>query len=224
MKTAKNNATRSSSKGYNKSRVMKRAWKLFKGQEVMTFGQCLKESWNIEKNGYKDVTIEKIYSKHYEQIFNHIYFRINNRITAEEIANDVFIKANEHLSNYDVNTAKVLTWLYTIANNKIIDFYRSKKDTAIHVSDFQNDKGEETIQLSDNEETDSLMDASETNEAINRAFDGLKPKYREVAKLFFIEQKKYDEISELLDISLSNVKVIINRSRAKLQESLQGIY
>lgn len=227
MKATKNNTTRSNKATYNKSRVMKRAWKLFKAQEIKTmeqFSACMKESWNIEKNGYKEVTIETIYKKHYTQIFNLVNYKINNRIAAEEITQDVFIKANEHLQNYDVNTAKVLTWLYTIANNKVIDFYRSKKDTALHVSDYVNEKGEETIQITDNQETDSIIDASETNEAINRAFEGLKPKYKEVSKLYFIDQKKYDEIAQILDISLSNVKVIINRSRAKLQESLQGVY
>lgn len=228
MKATKNNTTRSNKVTYNRSRVMQRAWKLFRNQDVNTskmFGECLKESWNIEKNEYKNITIENLYKNHYQQVFNHINFRINNNITiAEEITQDVFIKANEHLQNYDVNTAKISTWLYKIANNKIIDFYRSKKDTALHVSDYVNEKGEETIQITDSQETDSIMNASETNERINNAFEGLKPKYKEVAKLYFIEGKKYGEISTLLDITLSNVKVIINRSRAKLQESLQGVY
>lgn len=223
MKTA----NRLNSVRYNKSRVLKRAWAIYKAQDIRTmeqFSVCMRESWSIEKNGYKDITIENLYNNHYKQIFNHIKFKVKDIEIAEELTQDVFIKANEHLMNYDVNTAKVLTWLYTIAKNKIIDYYRSVKDTVIHVSDFVNDKGDEIIQISGYEETDSDIAASETNTAINKAFSGLKPKYREIANLYFIEQKKYDEISEILNIPLGTVKGMINRARTMLQTSLQGVY
>ena len=208
---------------YNKSEIMTRAWKLFKAQDVRTmemFSTCLKDSWNIAKNGIKTVDINTIYSKYYQSIYYFILSRVNHIEDAEEIVNDVFIKAYKHLHNYDVHVAKINTWLFTIAKNAVIDFYRiNHSDKYKNVSDFTDtDTGKEIYQFVDS--TSDVIENNELAEQIQSAFENLKPKYRKVAELFFLNQKQYKEIAEILDIPMGTVFRMISRCRAMLQESL----
>lgn len=211
---------------YNKSLIMKRAWKLFRNQEVRTsemFGDCLRQSWNIAKNGMAINDINTIYAKYYKQVYFFILGRVGNRAhIAEELTNDVFMKCREHLEKYDVYLAKLNTWLFTIAKNTVIDHFRTAHaDKYVSVDNFVDaETGRETFQIADNNETDNVEN-DELSQAIEKAMSSLKPKYRKVAELFFMEQKQYAEISEILDIPMGSVKGMISRVRAMLQEQLQ---
>lgn len=213
---------------YNKSAIMKNAWKLFKAQDIKTmemFADCMRKSWNIAKNGMAVNDISIIYNKYYKQVYWFIFVRVGNMAhIAEELTNDVFVKAQRHIEsgNYDVYMAKMNTWLINIAKNIVIDHFRTAHaDKYVSVDNFVDaETGKELFQIADNCESDNV----ETNEmqiAINNAMSSLKPKYRRVAELFFMEQKQYNEISEILDIPLGSVKGMINRCRATLQEKLQ---
>ena len=172
--------------------------------------------------------IEKVFTENYESILSFISRKVNDRMAAEEIAADTFIKANEHLSEFNPETSKMTTWLHFIANNLIIDYWRTNKynEKRVLVSGFVNDKGEETFQYvsSESESADYDMEREELKSKINNALAGLKPKYRKVLELYFIDGKKYREIAEELDVSISNVKVMINRGRKQIIEALQTNY
>lgn len=205
---------------------MKRAWTLFKAQNIRTmemFSTCLKESWNIAKNGIKTIDINTIYNKYYQSIYHFVLGRVNHVEDAEEIANDVFIKANKHLDNYDVHTAKINTWLFTIAKNAVIDFYRrNHSDQYTNVSDFADaDTGKEIYQFVD--DTADVVENLELGEQIKVAFASLKPKYRRVAELFFLSQKQYKEIAEIMDIPMGTVFGMISRCRTMLQGNLVAV-
>ena len=117
MKTAK----------YNKSEIFKTAWKVFRNNEFETFGESLRYAWHLAKNG--DVfTFEQIYKEYKDRLLFFIRGYVKSEVVAEEILQDVFIKVNEHKDNYDVYKAKLNTWLYSIAKNKVVDYFRSKEN------------------------------------------------------------------------------------------------
>jgi RNA polymerase sigma-70 factor (ECF subfamily) len=215
-------------KMYNKSEVMKNAWIIFKkGNGSITWPDALKQAWNVAKNGIEKITIEFLYKTYYKEIYNHIFFKINyKKEIAEEITNDVFLKANEHLLNYDVYKAGVRTWLYTITKNKIIDFYRSnaKNNNISHVSDWTDSEGKELYSFTSNDYSDSDTENNELLESINKAMNNLKPQQKQVAESYFIDNRQYSEIVDLTGLSLSNVKVIIHRIRESLQSTLSHVY
>jgi len=210
---------------YNKSEIMRRAWKLFKAQDIRTmemWSTSLKESWGIAKNSIEAIDINTIYEKYYQSVYHFVLGRVNHTENAEEIANDVFIKAHKHRHNYNVHTAKVSTWLFSIAKNAVIDFYRTNHaDHYVKVSDFVDDSGKEVYQFTDN--SVDVVENNELAEQIMSAFTSLKPKYRRVAELFFLNQKQYKEIAEILDIPMGTVFGMISRCRAMLQDSLVAV-
>jgi len=210
----------------NKSQLFKMAWKLFKNQSVKTdemFSECLKKSWAINKG---QPTIESLYKQYRGEIYNFIFNKLHNTENSEELCNDVFIKAMEKMYQYDSEKSQLKTWLYTIARNIVIDFYRKdQQDLHINVSEFNDvETGKEVFQFADSQTTDSIMDNAELLTNVQKAIAGLKPKYQKVADLYFIADKPYNEIAELLELPLGSVKGMVNRIRAMLSSQAELKY
>jgi len=213
-------------KKYDKSMIMRNAWKMFKSNtdENITFGDCLRQSWHVAKNGENNKTFDEIYKTNYESTLSYVTFKIKDSEIAKDITQDIFIKLHKHLDNYDVYTAKLSTWLRTITNNTIIDHIRSKANKFSLVSTSVNqcidDDNKEYLQLPDNSTKDDTIENNELLNNLAQAFDNLTPNYKQIAELYFIQELSYKEIAELLIIPLGTVKGMINRCRAKLQEQL----
>jgi RNA polymerase sigma factor (sigma-70 family) len=210
---------------YNKSRVMKMAWVMYRRNNgTLSWSDSLKQAWNIEKNGVAKNTIETLYNNHYKEVYNRILFKVNGKHEiAEELTQDVFIKANEHLQKYDVMKAKMKTWLYTIANNKVIDYYRSNAtNQSINVSNFVNtETGKELFQFTDSEETNTQAENNEFHAKVRKIFNNLNPKYRKIAMLYFLSQMEYSEISAMCNVPMGTVKGTINRCREMLKDDFK---
>lgn len=170
------------------------------------------------------LTIESIYTKHHNTVLAYISWKLNGVSICEEIANDVFLKANRLLASFDSERSNIKTWLFTIANSAIIDYYRTNhSDKFVNVSKFADaETGKEIFQFvgSKSIEANFEVENNELSASINKAFQKLNPTVKEVSELFFIEGKKYEEIAELLSIPMGSVKGYINRARTILQNEL----
>jgi RNA polymerase sigma-70 factor (ECF subfamily) len=217
-------------KVYNRSNVMKRAHKLFKQLTEIertseNWSLCMRKSWHIEKNGANVETFEQVYNKFYNPILWYVKTKVKNTMDAEDITTNVFVKLHKHFDNYDVYKAQIFTWLRTIAQNTIIDFYRTDKSSNyMNVDSFVDDEGKEFFQFvaSETYETENIMDNNDLKLAINNAFANLKPKYKRIAELYFLDDKQYNEIAEICNVPMGTVKGMINRCREMLKTQLQG--
>ncbi|MEA3295799.1 MAG: sigma-70 family RNA polymerase sigma factor [Patescibacteria group bacterium] len=214
---------------FNMSLIMRRAWKIFKAENKknnnFTFSQALKKSWAIAKDKKHNLSFNKIYVDHYNNIFSFIKMKTNNIEVAEEIVQDVFVKVFENLDLYDPNKSKLNTWLYTISNNSITDFYRKNAiaKKPVQIDSFVNEEGKETFEIGSNFNI-SGVEQDDLKTSINNAFKKLNKKEQQIANFYFLEQKKYNEVAQYLNITLGTVKGTINRIRAKLQKQLQNEY
>lgn len=213
---------------FNKSEILKRAWYLFKSQSVKTdksFSDCLKKSWQVAKSQTMP-KFNDIYKRYYNELLNYVNLKLHNLQESEELVNDVFVKINQELIKYNSDIAQINTWIYTFAKNAIIDHYRTDHSNQyINVSDFNDaETGKEIYQFTDNCKTDDLIDGKELTAQINRAMSTLKPKYQRIAELYFLQDKPYNEVAELLEIPLGTVKGMINRVRTMLQAELKPAY
>lgn len=227
MTTQKNTAK----KKYNMSLIMKRAWVIYrKSNGKLTWSDALKQSWEIAKNGLTTKDFDAIYKKYYQQVYFFVNGRLfGNTIIAEEITNDVFSKAYKHLVNYDVMRSQLNTWLFTIAKNSVIDYGRSKSyknsNNTELVDGYVDETGKETYQFGcDNNNGQTNMENKELAATISNALNSLNERDRELSMLFFMEQRSYEEIAEIMDIPLGTVKGTLNRCRTKLQSKLKGVY
>jgi RNA polymerase sigma-70 factor (ECF subfamily) len=70
----------------------------------------------------------RLYDAYIERVYRYIYFRISDDDATEDIVSQVFLKAWENLGRYKAGSSPFIAWLYTIARNLVIDYYRAKKD------------------------------------------------------------------------------------------------
>jgi RNA polymerase sigma factor (sigma-70 family) len=142
---------------------------------------------------------------------------VKNREEAEEVAQDVFIKAYKYLADFR-GDAKFSTWLYTIVNNTCISFLRKKKPD-IHSLD-----EERIFAKVDHQDLGFRADGVEqqskhrmVNEAINR----LKPDDGAIITLFYKHEQSLEEIAGILGLEVNTAKVRLHRARARLKELME---
>lgn len=73
--------------------------------------------------------IARMYEEFFPKIYNYVYYRVNNHGVCGDIVSDVFLKVLEHTGSFDPKKASFATWVYAIARNAVIDYYRSQKSS-----------------------------------------------------------------------------------------------
>lgn len=131
----------------------------------------------------------------------------------EDIVQDIFIKAYENIQGFD-DTKKFSSWLYGIAHNTCIDFFRSNRQKTNVGDEF-----EELIPSKD-ELIEDLLIEKEKKVEVAKAIRKLELKYREVILLYFFEEKSYEEIGDILKINKTHVGVLLLRAKEKLKKIL----
>ena len=121
----------------------------------------------------------------YEKIYTFCYFKVHNREVAEDITQATFLKYFE-TTNY-IEKGKKLAFLYTIARNLCLDYFRANKHT---------EKFDDLSELSDHNSVDNL-----TVIAVRTAVSKLKIEQQEIVLLRFRNQLTLNEIAEYLNIS-----------------------
>ncbi len=71
--------------------------------------------------------MESIYREYHDKLLSYIRYKVNNEEDAEDICSEVFIKVQKNLDKYEEQKASVARWIYVIAGNTIIDYYRARK-------------------------------------------------------------------------------------------------
>lgn len=135
-----------------------------------------------------------------------------------DVLQEIFIKAYRNLNSFDVSLS-FSSWIYRIAHNEAISFYRKKN---VRPEGHLVGDGEEILGfLSSNQEGEEVIfDTSINAEEINRALMLLDPKYREPIILRFFEHKEYDEISDILQIPIGSVGTLLHRGKKQLANVL----
>lgn len=130
---------------------------------------------------------------------------------AEEVVQDVFLKAFRSLHTYRGDSA-FSTWLYRIAYNLAIASTRKKKYEVFYIE-------ENSINNVPDEEANSILFPSDDEERIaklSQAINLLSAEDKALITLFYYEEKSVDEVAEIAKLSAANVKVRLHRVRKKL--------
>lgn len=142
-------------------------------------------------------------------------FLFYNPEAAEDVVQDVFLKAYSHIQSFDP-ARKFSSWLYRIAHNELINAIRKQRRE--HVSTFDLD----TLlpHLVSKEATDDAAKAGEQRAMVDAALNKLDAKYREPLILFYFEDMEYQAIADVLRIPVSTVGVRLRRARKAMQAHL----
>ncbi len=157
--------------------------------------------------------------KYQDMVYGLSLKMLKNQQDAEEMAQDCFVKAFRSLSTYK-KKSKFSTWLYRIVYNSCISLLRKRK-MEIRSLDEQ--------QLSDADEAHiheqlTEIDKAKLEEYLNFALKTLPETEQVLVSLYYYEEHKVEEISEITGLSESNVKVKIHRARKRMYEVLNSTY
>ncbi len=141
-----------------------------------------------------------------------------NREDAEEVAQDAFIKAYRSLGNFK-GGATFKTWFFRIVYTTAISRVRTKPK---HLVSFEDHKISDK-ELMDAESAIDQLTAEERSFHLYQAIELLDPGERAILNLYYFEDLPVEEIAEIVDLSVSNVKVKLFRSRKKLYVKLHGL-
>lgn len=168
----------------------------------------------------------EIYAKNYTETVNYIAFKGFDVATAQDIAQEVFIKVFRYLNTFDEKKSKFPTWLRNITNHCIVDWVRLNQydKYTTPLTEFDDEETGAFFQIKDNSaKADSLILNKELRAKINKAFSTLNEKEMIVADLYFEKEYEYAEIEEKTGFPMGTIKGMINRVRAKLQTELGNV-
>jgi len=140
-----------------------------------------------------------------------------NREDAEEIAQDVFVKAYRNLADFR-GESKFSTWLYTIATTTSITFLRKKKLT-VHSLD-----NEQVFEVADNQNSAFRANQVEQKskvQVINEAIKMLSVDDARIISLFYQGEQSLEEIGRIIGAEPNTVKVKLHRARQRLKEKME---
>jgi len=158
----------------------------------------------------------KLYMHHLDAIYRYIYFRVENNCDAEDLTEQVFLKAWEALPNYRYKGLPFKSWLYRIAHNAVIDYQRRKKFTA------PMPPTEEVYQLTEAVNSLETIIAAEEGETLAKAITQLPAAQQDVIILRFIEGLSHDQIASIIQKSSGACRVIQYRALAALEQLLSN--
>lgn len=158
----------------------------------------------------------EIYNRFYKAMYNTAYRILKDTQEAEDIMQEAFLSAFTKMHTLE-NTAMFSAWLKRITINLSIGAL--KKNNRLQKVSM------DTISysLSETEETDEIGDTQIKAEEIINSLQKLKPSYRIVLSLHFIEGYDYDEISEIMNLTQGNVRTLISRGKDSLRKKLQVV-
>ena len=155
------------------------------------------------------LTYEQVYQDYSKKVMGYIRPRISNPADAEDLHSAIFTKVFEKFSSFDQTKASVSTWVYTIARNTLIDFFRTRK--------VYDELGDEDV-VEDDAYQEILNE--ETLSELAGALEKLPPRERDLIIMHYYNNMQLKEIAVKMHMSYSNCKLIHNKALMKLRQYL----
>ncbi len=157
---------------------------------------------------------EGLYTKYYEQVFNYLYQRLEEKEIAKDTVQQVFYKAMVNLKNYEYKGVPFASWLYRIAQNELNMFYR--KNNKQRVLNIDDDNLEDMME----ELKENVVEKEKQYDKLAVSIAKLSTDEIQLVEMRFFESRSFKEIGEILEITENNAKVRTYRILEKIKKSM----
>jgi RNA polymerase sigma-70 factor, ECF subfamily len=154
-----------------------------------------------------------LYDMYVDRVYRYIYYRVSNKADAEDLTQQVFIKAWQAIGRYKQTASPFYAWLVKISHNLVIDFYRSRKSETYIDFDIVATKPEANLA--------HVVEGQFNRQEIRQAINKLHGDQQQVILMRFIEDFSYSEIAAALGKSEGAIRVILHRGLAKLKTIME---
>lgn len=193
-------------------------------------GECIKsmmsETELIEGVRNKDEAAFRMLVDRYQEIvLNTCNGFVHNADDAKDLTQEVFLKVYDSIGKFR-GDAKLSTWIYRIAVNKSLNFIRANKKNRI-IGDLDSLVFLNNSALAvghDSDKTDASLDQLRRSKILFAAINGLSKNQKIAFSLNKLDEISYNEIAEIMNISLPAVESLIHRAKLNLQKKLINYY
>lgn len=150
---------------------------------------------------------QEVYVKYADKIYNYFWYRTGHqKDVAEDLMQETFIRAFQHLSKFQIRGYSYLTYLMTIAHNILVNYYRTRKMISLE------DIGDMPIEITD------TVDRKIEAEKLWRAVQSLSTLERDVILMRYQKEMSIKEIARVMDKTENAIKLLLSRIRKKLAQ------
>ena len=153
--------------------------------------------------------VSRLYRRHVESIYRYIHLRVGRQDLAEDLTGDVFVRALEALRTYQYRGVPFSAWLYRIAHDRVVDYYRREA------------RREEDVMVEEPQDAErgpaSTLEAGLAREGLGKALRRLTSDQQMVISLKFGEDMTNVQVAELMDKTEGAVKSLQHRALASLK-------
>lgn len=154
----------------------------------------------------------QLYNRYLTSIYRYVRTRVSTDRDAEDLTEAVFLKAFESLGKYKERGAPFSAFLYRVAHNIVVDYYRTKRS----VEDLEN---ADAIVGSEPNAEKSMIDQEQVNE-IMLVLGGLNERYQEIIRLRVLMDMSTEEVATWMDMKPAAARVLLHRALKKLRDEL----
>lgn len=162
--------------------------------------------------------MEVLYDRFFDRIYRLAYAKLRNDSDAQDAVSAVFLKLVRSIDSFR-GESKFSTWIYTVANNAIMDMIRRRRTTLSIDADIETDDGDSIAREFEDRSPGPEQQAVDEDFArfVYSKLDELPERQRAVIELRFFMELSYQDIADRLGIELGTVKSRINRAVAALR-------
>ena len=166
-------------------------------------------------------SLEEIYNVYYKKIYSFVMRKISDIDITEDLVSDIFLKVAANLDRFDPNKACISTWLYTIANNTVLDYYRTRK-VYEPIPDENGSEGLMPEALVDTKDIESEIIANEELEELAKALEHISVRSRDVIVLHYYADMTLKDVARQMGMSYANIKIVHKKALQELRDALQS--
>jgi len=177
--------------------------------------QTVDEIILIDKAVTKDPdAFGRLYDMHVDRVYRYILYRVGSEADAEDLTQQVFLKAWQGIGRYRRKASPFVAWLLTISHNLVVDSYRTRKDrTYLEIEALAGDAAYNP---------ERAAEASLDQAILRRAILQLRSDEQQVIIMRFMEGFEYAEIATQMNKKEGNIRVILHRALLKLRVILEN--
>jgi len=154
----------------------------------------------------------ELYSIYLDQIYRYVFYQVRDKMTAEDLTEEIFLKAWEAIGRYKQKSLAFSAWLYRIAHNHVIDYFRTRRQHP--------PLDEKKPATSGNPE--QALEKELMQQELAEALSYLPPQQKQVIILKFIEDLDNREVAQIMRKSPGAIRVMQMRALVSLRQKLSS--
>jgi RNA polymerase sigma-70 factor (ECF subfamily) len=155
-----------------------------------------------------------LYERYLDQVYRYVYYRVADQNEAEDLTEQIFLKAWEGLPKAENGLNNFRAWLFRIGHNLVIDHYRTRKQTlSLDQAQSMPDPGWSP---------ESQLQANEQSQHLAFSIQQLDPGLQQVLVCRFINGLNHAETAQIMGLSVGHVRVLQHRALKQIRKYWEG--